>query len=86
MAKITYCLCNITNIITKYLKMIEKATTDVDFHQVTENQALLKVELQLECCYSNTRDERHSSSKPLLFQKNGTHICVPYLARQVSWS
>jgi hypothetical protein len=21
-----------------------------------------------------------------LFQKNGTHICVPYLARQVSWS
>jgi len=86
MAKITYCLCNITNIITKYLKMIEKATTDVDFHQATENQALLKVELQLECCYSNTRDERHSPSKPLLFKKTGTLICIPYLARQVSRS
>ncbi len=41
--------------------MEERATTAVDSHQMTENQALLVSEPPAECHYSNTRDERQSS-------------------------
>jgi hypothetical protein len=72
-----YCLCNTKRIITNYLEMEERATTSMDSHQATENQALLDVKLQLECCYSNTRDERHSSSKPHLFQRTERIYAFP---------
>ena len=45
--------------------MEKRATTAVDSHQATENQALLVSEHPAECRYSNTREERHSSCEPL---------------------
>jgi len=41
--------------------MEKRATTAVDSHQATENQAFLVSEQPAECRYSNTREERHSS-------------------------
>ena len=41
--------------------MEERATTAVDSHQMTENQALLVSEPPAECPHSNTKEEIHSS-------------------------
>ena len=49
-----YCLCNTKCAITKYINMEVRATTGVDSHQVTENQALLKAELPVELHHSNS--------------------------------
>ena len=64
--------------------MEKKATTAVDSHQATENQALLVSEHPAECRYSNTREEKTQFLKTPLVPKIGTLICIPYPARQVS--
>ena len=56
-----YSLCDTHIKIAKYKNMVKRATTAVDSHQATENQALLVSEHPAECRYSNTREERHSS-------------------------
>ena len=47
--------------LAKQMNLEEKATTGVDPQQVTENQAMLEVELPVKCRHSNTRDKKHSS-------------------------
>ena len=54
-----------------------RATTVVHSPQATENQSLLVSEPPAECRYSNTGKERHSSSKPHLFQQEEQSYAFP---------
>ncbi len=65
--------------------MEKRATTAVDSHQATENQALLVSELPAECCYSNTGMKDTGLENPSC-SKKGILIFIPYLTRQVSKS
>jgi hypothetical protein len=66
--------------------MKEKATTGVDFHQVTENLALWVVVNSQQSVTTVTQGKKDTVLESPQVPKTGTLICIPYLARLVSWS
>ena len=54
--------------------MEKRATTAVDSHKVTENQALLVSEHPAKCRYGNTRDERHILKSPSSSEQRNSHM------------
>ncbi len=62
--------------------MEKRATTAVDSHQVTENQALLVPNPQ-QSVATVTQGMKDTVLENPSCSKKGTLICIPYLTRQV---
>ena len=61
----------------KYKNMEKRATTAVDSHQATENQALLVSKHPAKCRYSNTKEKETQFLKTPLGQKKELSYAFP---------